>query len=246
MEMEKINANTIRVLIENEDMIERGLTVLDLLGNHKDIEKFFYEILEEVDTDHEFRDTEAVTFQVMPDRNGLELFITKVDPENLSAETKELLEKKKAELTEGLGIAEVTQSEQGLNNAAQLYSDQGNTNQVDNEAWDEDDHYLDNLANVNEVEKHYVFRLATFNDFVDLAKVVPSNDVMANLYYYQDAYYLDIVVFDDQNKYAKDRLAVTLAGEYAVKITQSPTVLAEHGKLIMESAAFELARHYFK
>ena len=38
MEMERINENTIRVLIGNDDLDKRGITVLDLLGNHKQIE----------------------------------------------------------------------------------------------------------------------------------------------------------------------------------------------------------------
>ena len=80
MEMEKINDNTIRVLLENEDLTERGITVLDLLGNQSEIESFFFSILDEVDKDHEFRNNEAVTFQLMPNRNGLELLITKSNP----------------------------------------------------------------------------------------------------------------------------------------------------------------------
>lgn len=35
MEMERINANTIRVMLGNDDLAQRGITVLDLLGNHK-------------------------------------------------------------------------------------------------------------------------------------------------------------------------------------------------------------------
>lgn len=57
MEMERINDNTIRVLLGNEDLAARGITVLDLLGNHKQIEGFFYSILEEVDKDHSLRQT---------------------------------------------------------------------------------------------------------------------------------------------------------------------------------------------
>ncbi|MCC5895137.1 MAG: adaptor protein MecA [Alkalibacterium sp.] len=77
MEIEHINEDTIRVIIENTDLEERGITFLDLLGNQKQIEKFFYSILEEVDIDEEFQESEAVTFQVMPNNNGLELFISK-------------------------------------------------------------------------------------------------------------------------------------------------------------------------
>lgn len=77
MEMENINENTIRVLIENSDLEERGITFLDLLGNQKQIESFFYSILEEVDVDNQFHESDAITFQVLPNGNGLELFISK-------------------------------------------------------------------------------------------------------------------------------------------------------------------------
>src|SRR5699024_9021567 len=79
MEMENINENTIRVLIENADLEERGITFLDLLGNQKQIESFFYSILEEVDVDNQFHESDAITFQVLPNGNGLELFISKGD-----------------------------------------------------------------------------------------------------------------------------------------------------------------------
>lgn len=62
MEMEHINENTIRVLIESTDLEERGITFLDLLGNHKQIEDFFYSILEEVDVDEKFHESDAITF----------------------------------------------------------------------------------------------------------------------------------------------------------------------------------------
>ena len=81
MEMEHINENTIRVLIGHEDLEERGVSFLDLLGNHKEIENFFYSILEEVDIEEEFRGSEAVTFQVLPKGDGLELFISKNLPD---------------------------------------------------------------------------------------------------------------------------------------------------------------------
>ena len=75
--MERINENTIRVLISNDDLDARGITILDLLGDHQQIEDFFYSVLREVDTDHQFADNDSITFQVMPTGNGLELFISK-------------------------------------------------------------------------------------------------------------------------------------------------------------------------
>lgn len=54
MEMEYINENMICVLIGNEDLVDRGIIFFDLLGNYKDVENFFYSILEEVDVEDEF------------------------------------------------------------------------------------------------------------------------------------------------------------------------------------------------
>lgn len=77
MEIEHVSENMIRVVLGNHDLKERGVTVLDLLGNRKQIESFFYSILEEVDTDHTFAQDQTVTFQVVPNSNGLELLISK-------------------------------------------------------------------------------------------------------------------------------------------------------------------------
>ncbi|WP_407647494.1 adaptor protein MecA [Bombilactobacillus apium] len=78
VEIEHVNDNIIRVVLGPHDLEERGINMLDLLGNRKQIEDFFYSILEEVDTDHSFTKDQAVTFQVMPNANGLELLISKV------------------------------------------------------------------------------------------------------------------------------------------------------------------------
>ena len=82
MEMERINENTIRVLVDSNDLEEREIKILDLLSDHKQIQDFFYSILKEVDSTHQFQDNDSVTFQVMPTGNGLELFISKNDQVN--------------------------------------------------------------------------------------------------------------------------------------------------------------------
>lgn len=77
MEVERINENTIRVSIRKEDLAARGIMMIDLLENQGQIEEFFHSILEEVDIEHQFKDTDSVTFQVLPNKNGLELYISK-------------------------------------------------------------------------------------------------------------------------------------------------------------------------
>ena len=75
MEVHRISENTIRVTMDADELKERGITMLDLLGNKSQIQHFFYQILSEVDTDHTFAKGDPVTFQVMPSSSGLELLI---------------------------------------------------------------------------------------------------------------------------------------------------------------------------
>ncbi|TPR42289.1 hypothetical protein DY123_03595 [Apilactobacillus micheneri] len=92
MEMQRINEDTIKVMISNDELSERGVDVLSLLGDEDRIESFLYGILEEIDADKEFKDTSAVTFQVVPNKSGLEMFIKNnhlsendIDKNNLSS-----------------------------------------------------------------------------------------------------------------------------------------------------------------
>src|SRR5699024_3866716 len=77
MEMEYINENTIRVFIDTDDLIERGISFMDIMSNQNEVEHFFMSILEEVDVSQKFQHTEAITFQVMRKRNGIDLYISK-------------------------------------------------------------------------------------------------------------------------------------------------------------------------
>ena len=46
MEMERINENTISVLVDSNDLEERGIKILDLLSDHKQIQDFFLQYFE--------------------------------------------------------------------------------------------------------------------------------------------------------------------------------------------------------
>ncbi len=79
LQVDRINENTIRVRMDAAELKKRGMTMLDLLGDKSEIQQFFYSILDEVDKEHTFAQTDAVTFQVMPSTDGLELLISKVN-----------------------------------------------------------------------------------------------------------------------------------------------------------------------
>ncbi|KRM12580.1 adaptor protein MecA [Paucilactobacillus suebicus] len=230
MEMERINENTIRVLIGNDDLSARGITVLDLLGNHQQIESFFYSILEEVDTEHQFQNNDSVTFQVLPNRNGLELFISKngVDDDAISQEDDDT-EIHRDDISEFLK-RQLEQTDASDNKRKTTVQ----TNDV-SEA-------LDN----QELEKSTtVIKLKDFESMIQVAKVLRLENAATNLYLYRNEYYLEVIFFVDSTtpETIKDDLAI--AYEYGEKTNISPDILNEHGKQIMEQSALELTRYYF-
>ncbi|MCC5889058.1 MAG: adaptor protein MecA [Alkalibacterium sp.] len=216
MEIEHINDDTIRVTIENTDLEERGITFLDLLGNQKQIEKFFYSILEEVDIDEEFQESEAVTFQVMPNNNGLELFISKGS--NFKEDLSHVDDLKE------------TLSSSTLNE---------NLKDSDN---DEVEEYI---KQDNETKEAIVI-LRNFEQMIHLSKVLYLESGLSNLYTYDNNYYLHLVFFTEEmnEKTSDEELAIAL--EYGEKSTISSEVLQEYAEKIMETNALELTRYHFK
>lgn len=228
MEMERINENTIRVLIGNDDLSARGITVLDLLGNHQQIESFFYSILEEVDTEHQFQDNDSVTFQVLPNRNGLELFISKngIDDDEQSSEDEDAIHQD--------DISEFLKRQ-----LEQTDAEDKRKTTVENDG-------VDDALNDQSLEKSTtVIQLNDFESMVQVARVLKLENAVTNLYRYREAYYLEVIFFVDSTtpETIKDDLAI--AYEYGHKTEISPDVLNEHGKLVMEQSALELTRFYF-
>lgn len=216
MEMEHINENTIRVLIGNEDLADRGITFLDLLGNHKEVENFFYSILEEVDVEDEFQGSEAVTFQVLPKSDGLELFISK-----------------------NASIDEVSNFE-GFNDLNSEEVSNIIRKQIEEDFADEAQDFTDNTV------KNLVFELSDFDTMVQLANEVFLQSVIANLYTFKGTYYLQIVFLLDElgKNNVENELAQLL--EYANLSAVTPETLNEYGMCIMERNALELTRYYFE
>ncbi|GAW99342.1 adaptor protein MecA [Secundilactobacillus mixtipabuli] len=234
MEMERINENTIRVLIGNDDLTQRGITVLDLLGNHKQIESFFYSILEEVDVDHQFQETDAVTFQVLPNRNGLELFISKGGADDDATETEDE--------SDGQNVEMVNEDEVPDFLKKQLMQTDGDTNQDKSTA--KSDGKTSPVTKTSPLHTT-VLRLHSFDDMISIAEALKFSDATSNLYHYKNDYYLELVfrVNETSPESVKDELAV--AYEYAEKTKITADVLDEHGKKIMAQSALQLTRRYF-
>lgn len=228
MEMERINENTIRVSIGNEDLAARGITFLDLLGNQKQIESFFYSILEEVDVEDQFQETDSVTFQVLPNKDGLELFISKNlpmgDPESLGMLSAE----------EGEGFSDFLK---------QHLIDQGATELAEtDELLDEEIDFIEtDMLNTLDT----VFRLENFEAFITLGKHVTLHNVVTSLYHFKGDYYLQVTFLTDESTETDMCNDVSQLYEFSYKTSVSADVLEEYGKIVMKQNALEMVRYYF-
>lgn len=222
--MEHINENTIRVLIESTDLEERGITFLDLLGNHKQIEDFFYSILEEVDVDEKFHESDAITFQVLPSGNGLELFISKGDP--LSEEL---------DFSSTSGNFEVNEFSKLIKN--QLLKDGQEVEEVE-----EDD---ENPSDSSKLTQEFVLRFNEFEDMVSLSKQLYLENATSKLYWYKNSYFLHLIFFTEETTERSVEDQITVALEFSQRTPITPGILIEHGKVIMEDNVLELSRFYF-
>lgn len=239
--MERINDDTIRVTISSDDLNERGVTFLDLLDNHKEIESFFYSVLEEVDTDHQFASNDAVTFQVLPNRNGLELYISK-NPTDGMEEAIKSVSKDNApsngemdEVSDFLKRKLAETDSNDKNNDDSSYTSDGNPAD------------LNGYANGVESTQKSVIELEDFESLPSIAELIKTNSgIESVLYRYHDIYYLELTFFTSENSPETIKNDLAIAYEYGNSTIVSSEVLREHGEVVMDGAALELAKRYFK
>lgn len=226
MEMEHINENTIRVLIGADDLEERGITFLDLLSSQNQVENFFYSVLEELDVHDTFRETDAVTFQVMPRGNGLELYITKGSP---------------AEAVASLEQAEIEDS--GVLEHVAQFIKQHLLRKREGKA-------TADLPPDREVPEPLqdlscVFRAASFEDLILLAQNVTISTGRNSVYRYRDTYYLDVSFrAQELSDGAADYLFLQIV-EYLEPTPIASDIMAEHGTLIVADNALAHIKQYF-
>lgn len=242
--MEHINENTIRVLIRSEDLAARGFTFIDLLGNQQEIENFFYSILEEVDVNDEFKSSEAVTFQVLPNGDGLELFISK----NISAEemdTYNLFTEQFSEegLLSFLDHEETEEEAEILDSMIEAVDDK---NKNKNEKKKVESQPLKQKAKSKKevIPREYVFELMNFEAGIYLASAVELEEVQTNLVNMDNRYYLS-VHFSPEASDLEIKNKVAHLAEFARLIEGTVDVLLEHGQLIMAEDAIGTIKQYF-
>lgn len=243
MQVDHIDENTIRVRINKDELAQRGLKGLDLLGNKEMIQQFFYSILAEVDTEHTFTKGAPVSFQVMPNSNGLDLLISKVQDGNVES-LKKMLNSgpshfDSSESSDDKDLASFFDLDPNDDEKTEIDpSIMTNSNSLVPEKTREDYWKFQN--------SHY-YRFKDLGDVVELADSLYVTDLASSLYFYQDAYFLKLAFLDENYVELKPADAWAIANEYGIKITdQQMKAVINSGKCILQRDALGNLRKYFK
>ena len=221
MEMERINDDTILVRIENEDLQERGTSVSELLANPTEIEEFFHSILVEMDVIDQFEDSEGMSFQVMPNPEGIELYVTKyVEKKDIEADSERFVRNLVDTIQHSLGHRMGKPKKEKKVEAPAVETEK-----------------------ILEPLDCTVF-FDSFEDFVQLAKMYPYNVQKSSLYRYSNYYFLHVYqdVFGGEDFTAD----VALLREFGEFSRVSWEVVQEYGEVMIKEKAIETAKKYFK
>ncbi|MCO0832289.1 adaptor protein MecA [Fructobacillus sp. W13] len=228
MEMERINDNTIRVMVENEDLKDRGTSVRDLLSDRNKIESFFYNILSELDTDDDFVDNDKVSFQVLPNQNGLELFISRLDEEGALGDLLASLSERDEEQP---------QPDNGIPAMDDLSLEQKTALQGSDGVEVEHDKPVNGRIDT--------IVLDSFDDLLALVALLEDFSGHSAAYRYNGAYYLTLDSrYLDMTAADRNALYATLI-EYGRFAKQTVTFLGEHGDVLFEEGAVQSLNKIF-
>ena len=217
MEMEYINENTMRVFLRDEDLKDRGVCLVDLFKDQSLVENFFMNVLEEADVNHRFKNSDALTFQVMPSQGGIDLYISKaqIDENTLTSEPeKETINSLINNLTESI--------------ASHVPASDGH---IETES-------------CGTLEKATLV-FDKWEDFLLFAKAFQNKEVEVDLYNYQKKFYAIIALPTTLYSETEIQDLLYVALEYGVISPIDASLIREYGKLLIGYNAHSTIARYF-
>lgn len=219
MEMERISDDVIKVYINVDDLEERGVNFLDLISDQRSVEKFFYSILEEVDVDKTFYDSEAITFQVIPSSDGIELYISRSNFDDIDnffeQEVMKRLRDRKAKLKR--------------NNHSQVESEIDSLKDMIKEAAEEQEQDGQEIGSG-------IVRFDNLEAFLSLAREEAASNVQGDIYRMNNRYFF---VFKDTAPVAEDEVDYLYGRmlEFGEAHPTTESILIEYGQLLRSGDA---------
>lgn len=238
MEIRRIDENTIRVQLSREELEERGVNGLDMLSDRHKIQDFFYTILSEIDTDHDFAHDEPVSFQVMPNNGGLDLLISKAKDGGINSLQKML----RGELGDDISNTDSQPIKPGFSDLDSNDKAEHKQNVAKvNQGFSSQDN-----ANGQEKNMHHAYSFNDLGTVIELADNLRANDIASSLYYQRGKYFMEIAFLSEEYSELKPNDAWAIANEYGIKINEKEmNSVKEIGKCLFRQDALGNIRHYF-
>ncbi|MBQ0137676.1 MAG: adaptor protein MecA [Kurthia sp.] len=215
MDIERINENTLKLIISYKDIEDRGFTKDEIWYNRDKGEELFWVMMDELNDD-QFEINGPLWIQVVAKEVGLELTVTVVNtPDEF-----------------------FNDSAFDLSNKGGHF---GNIFESDSMQTVHADFVGDNETLLEEA----VFELENFDDMISLAKSMPEQfDEINELYEYEGKYYLYIELKNITDIELQQNFLSPIL-EYAKRSQKTIHVLREYAKPIMEGNSFSTTRAYF-
>ena len=237
MEMKQISDSTIKITIQLEDLEERGMEMADFLVPQEKTEEFFYTILDELEMPDNFLDSGMLSFRVTPKPDKVDVFVTK--SKNLSFEDladlpdmEELSHMSPDEFLKTLEKSIFEKSKEDIEAVQSLETAEAEERErLSQESADEQS---------AENAERYIYYILRFEDIKAAAAFAQTVDYkidLSELYKYDSAYYLTILV--DVEGFPEPYPAWLLAKmrEFADDSDITRAVLQEHGHLLLVTDA---------
>ena len=191
-----------------------------MLANPIEIEEFFHSILVEMDVIDQFEDSEGMSFQVMPNPEGIELYVTKyVEKKDIEADSERFVRNLVDTIQHSLGHRMGKPKKEKKVEAP-----------------------VEKEKTLEPLDCTVFFD--SFEDFIQLAKMYPYNVQKSSLYRYSNYYFLH--VYQDvigEEDFTADLALLREFGEFS---RVSWEVVQEYGEVMIKEKAIETAKKYFK
>lgn len=240
MEVKQINDSTIKITIQLEDLEEHGMEIADFLVPQEKTEEFFYTILDELEMPESFLDSGMLSFRVTPKPDKLDVFVTrsKID-KNLNFEDlgnlpdlDELSQMSPDEFLKTLEKNIFEKSKDDLEAVKSLEAAEADQEDSADSSEEKEEENLD----------RYVYYILSFTDLrsvVSFAKTVDYQIDLSELYKYDSAYYLTILVDLEERPELYPAWLLAKMREFAEDTDITRAVLQEHGRLLLVTEAIQ-------
>lgn len=237
MEVKQINDSTIKITIQLEDLEEHGMEIADFLVPQEKTEEFFYTILDELEMPESFLDSGMLSFRVTPKPDKLDVFVTrsKID-KNLNFEDlgnlPDLDELSQMSPDEFLKTLEKNIFEKSKDDLEAVKSLEAAEADQEDSSEEKEEENLD----------RYVYYILSFTDLqsaVSFAKTVDYPIDLSELYKYDSAYYLTILVDLEEKPELYPAWLLAKMREFAEDTDITRSVLQEHGRLLLVTEAIQ-------